>query len=366
MAEPHGQLQEPSPMMRIHCPSCKQALQVPDQAAGKAVRCPKCQQTIHIPAVLGSTAAPAAVPAAAIAVPVAAAQVQPRAAPPENATAPAQRQTAPAPSDFEVGAPLPDHPELGRVVKVYVPRRYAIGLAVSAALLVVGVPFAIFALPTKNGALIAPAMVLSACGVAGVLICGLCLLLSFRARVVLCEHGFFYTWWSRAIACPWTAITGLYVIRVGGLMPSTSLRFDRRGDTRFTLEGLIRGEADLASRIGDVLWPRLRPGIAKALDGGELVAFGDMLSVGLKGMRFCPKGEGGEEHRLGWKRIDEIRTGWFKATSVAGGLAGATTTPLFQVICEGKLEWDINTGNIANYPLLMEVLKERFPDKLKS
>jgi hypothetical protein len=228
-------------------------------------------------------------------------------------------------------------------------------------MLVVGIPGAIIGIPAKNPLLIVPSMLLNAAGVLGVLIGGGCALLSLRARVALCEHGLYYTWFARAIPCRWTEITGVYEIEEGaGIWPTISLRFDREGDKSFTLEGLIRGQADLAARLREILLPRLRPQILKALERGELVAFGELLSVGPKGMRFRPKGPKGEELRLSWKEIDSISLGRFLMTPGAGGLMGARNQPLLRVICDGRPEWDINPGNIANFPLLVQLLETHF------
>jgi predicted Zn finger-like uncharacterized protein len=64
--------------LTVACPGCKTRLQVPDNAAGKAVKCPKCAQVLKI----GAPAAPAPTPAAAPAAP---------------APAPAAARAAPAP-----------------------------------------------------------------------------------------------------------------------------------------------------------------------------------------------------------------------------------------------------------------------------
>ena len=354
-------------MMRIQCPKCRQLMQVPDQSAGQLIRCPGCGQTLtlRVPAAASAPAPPG--PAAPPAPPPARA-VRPAAPPPVPPAVAAPRPaqvTRPRPAaDDETPGEPEEFPELGRVVKQYLPRRYWIGLAAFGGFFLVMLPLALWALATGSKGFIAPVMILTAVGLCGTLVCGILALACLKRRVELRAHGFVSYSLFGPVACRWEDVAGMYVVRAG-VFPATELRFDLESGKRFSVVSLVRGQDELGDRVAEATMPRLQARAEQALERGEAVGFGPYLSVGPKGLRLRPNGPKGDERRLRWMDIESVLLGTFQTRPGAGGMAGAAVQTELRILSEGNPPWVLASGNVANFAILLDLLEHRFNLKIK-
>jgi hypothetical protein len=221
-------------------------------------------------------------------------------------------------------------------------------------------PAAIYGSSLKQPALLVPFAILTAGGLAGGLVLGCYALASWRRRVVLYEGGLVAHGPFGVVTCPWGELSGMYVVKAG-LPAATELRFERVGDKPFSLIWVIPGQEDLAGRIWEAAGPGIRARAEAALERGESVEFGSFLSVAPKGMRFRPNGPKGQEHRLRWNQIASCVLGRYVTNPGAGGLAAAASVQTqIHIRPHEGLPWVIASGNVANFPLLLELLEGRF------
>jgi hypothetical protein len=258
--------------------------------------------------------------------------------------------TGPSPADF---------PELGRVVKEYRPRRYWIGLAPSAALLVIALPLTIVASVTDTKILIAPTAILTIASAGLTVIFGAYTLASLKRSVSLREHGFVSYGLFGNVACPWSDVAAMYVIRAG-LSPTTELRFDLEGGKNFVLLWVVPNQDDLADRVAAATTPLIQARVEAALARGEAVDFGIRLRVDPEGMLFRPNGPKGASFRARWKDVTSMVLGRYQTTPGATGLAGAHVQTQLVVHSSGNPPWIIASANIGNFPIFLDVLEKRF------
>jgi hypothetical protein len=280
---------------------------------------------------------------------------------------PPPRQPPPPPVPEEEPEPVPDlveirsaadFPELGGVVREYAPWRWWIGLAASAAVALVSVPLAIVAFSTQTKWLIAPSMLFNTLAALGVFICGLLAAVSFKRRVEVRERGFVYYTPFGNTPCPWEDVAGTYVVK-HNFPTSTELRFDLADGKKVWLSWLIAKQDDLAGHVWAATTPLIRARVEEALESGEEVEFGPFLRASARGMRLFPNGPGREVLRMRWDEVTSVSVGRVQANPGAGGLAGAVLETQLHIKGEGNPAWPIASGNVANFPIFLDVLKER-------
>lgn len=309
-------------MLQIQCANCKQALQAQDSAAGKTIRCPRCNQTMTLPT-------------------GAAAEMS---------------------NDTEL-----DVPGLGNLVKEYRPRRWWIGLIVFALLFLVNIPFTVAAFrnEAKRNPLIAAAMIPNGAWLVGIIICGGFSLIGLKQRIFLHERGLTMSTLFRAAEVRWTEIKGVRLVDAGMFNP-TMILLDLEGKPELDLPSAVKKNEELADRIIAATAPLIKARVNKALDRGEIVAFGPFMSVSPKGLQFQPDAPRGETHKLRWDRIKSVSTGLFQTNPTAGGLAaGASVRKMMHVTpTTADLPWVCAIGNIANLAVFLDVLGNRFGVKV--
>jgi hypothetical protein len=259
-----------------------------------------------------------------------------------------------------LGGPPREAPELGNLIKSYRSRPWWLGVIFFFLVTIFGLPVAIYAFAADEKVLIAPGMITVGLGICGVLIFMLVAPGSFR-RVDLHEKGFVFRGLVKTIPVRWDEITGWYNLLEGGLVKSRAFQVVREGKRLlyFPYSPIREGE-DFIRRVEATAGVRIRAMINKELDSGKPVAFGDHLMVFPSGMEFRPRGPKGHTLRLKWEQIEKVTHGRFQVNPGMGGLAGAVTQNRMLVMVDGKLEWQIDDGLIANLMPLLEILKHRF------
>jgi hypothetical protein len=259
-----------------------------------------------------------------------------------------------------------DAPGLGQFVKEYQPRKWWIGLIVFTFLFLVNVPctIAVFWIDDKSKPWIAAAMIPNAAWLIGIIICGGFFLLGVKQRIRLHERGLQMSTLFRTAEVRWTEITGIYLVKTGMFQPLVIL-LDREDQPQLDLPAAIKGSKELADRIVAATTALLQAKINQALDRGEIVAFGPLLSVGPQGLIFRPNGAKGKTFKMRWDEIKTFTVGLYQTNLGAGGLAAAASVQAqLRIVSTDQAPWVCATGNIANVGLLVEVVKNRFGVKI--
>jgi hypothetical protein len=329
------------PMVMIRCPKCKQVLQIADELRNKLVRCSACGETLRI-AVPESNPVPPAAPSPPA--------PRPAAPPPAPAPRPTRAKT---PADADRREPdlprrrsraldLPEQfSELGSPIEEFVPRRWWIGLAISAGFLVVLLPIAILAKSADNQALAIPALILIL--VAGFLCCALAVLtvMTLKRRVVVCEKGIFIQGLTTTTTCLWNDV-GEVVFQMIGIGFSRQVSLRTHDGKQIVLPLAIPRLFRVYSHICEQTMPLLLPPILRALDKGEEVAFGQFIKV-------TPRGLDWDSKRLSWKKIDHLFWGYLVALKRSA------------LTVRGKQEvGPIDTALVPNVLLLLTVVEQRY------
>jgi hypothetical protein len=260
-----------------------------------------------------------------------------------------------------------DAPGLGNLIKEYMPRRWWIGLIVFALLFLVNVPFTIaaFRIEAKRNPWIAAAMIPNAAWLIGIIVCGGCSLLGLKQRIRLHERGLQMSTLFRAAEVRWTEVKGIRLVDAGMFNP-TMIFLDLEGKPALDLPSAVKKNDELADRIIAATAPLIKARVNRALDRGEIVAFGPFLSVSPNGLQFQPDAPRGETHKVRWDRIKSVSTGLVQTNPTAGGLAaGASVRKMMHVTSTtGAPPWVCAIGNIANVAVFLDVLENRFGVKV--
>jgi hypothetical protein len=283
----------------------------------------------------------------------------------EIVDAPPAVAAKPMAASVAASSPL-DAPGLGQFVKQYQPRRWWIGLIVFTLLFLGNVPctIAVFWIADRSKPWIAAAMIPNAAWLIGIIICGGFFLLGVNQRIRLHERGLQMSTLFRKAEVRWTEVTGIYLAKSGMFQPLVIL-LDRGDQPQLDLPAAIKGSKELADRIIAATTALLLPKINQALDRGEIVAFGPLLSVGPSGLIFRPQGAKGKTFKMRWDEIKTFTVGLYQTNLGAGGLAAAASVQAqLRIVSTDQAPWVCATGNIANFGLLVEVVKERFGVKI--
>jgi hypothetical protein len=248
-------------------------------------------------------------------------------------------------------------------VREFVPRNWWLYVIASAALAVIDIPLQVLAWGMDIKWTIAPAMILAVVAILGLFCFGLLAVIAYNQKAELREGGIVSHSFFGKEKLLWEEVRWVYVVR-SGLPEATEIRFDLEGGKSVWLNWLLLDMEDLVTQVDEVTTPPIQARVEGELNRGEEVRFGDFLSVASNGLRYWPNGPSGEEYRLDWPEVKSFVVGRYQQNPGAGGLQGAITDTQVRILGTDGSRWAVAVANVPNFPVLMNILKDRYGVKL--
>jgi hypothetical protein len=330
-------------MPEVRCRKCKESLNYSEYMAGKVMLCAFCGNKVTCP---------------------------PLAPPPGSRDAAGEDQDE-AEELESAGDPDPNYPELGPLVKVYSALPWFLGVPLFLVPGLVGLGLTVYGVIAADPL---PFML----GVTGFVCFSAPFLLVFAyltpgslRRVRVYRKGFIYRGLTKKVAVPWDEIKGWRILRIHLKKRIIGFHFELQDGTEFHLRFWpMRGAEQFANLAHQATRFLLQKRISALLQAGKTVPFGEEVVLSTTGLMYCPGGSKKKADALGWRQIGSVVDGGVgrPARNAAPATAGAlgalgdrqNAAMGLLVIVDGKVRWAINWSDIANYAVLLDLLKKRF------